>query len=183
MNYEQELKKIILSDDVFLSVLQAVDGLELPDAWVCAGYLRNKIWDVLDDISTVVNDIDVIYFDEEDTSIVIEKRLEAQLKAVLPALPWSVKNQARMHEKNGLPPYYSSFDGVANFPETPTAVAIRLINNELEIMAPYGLSDLFCKYIRPTPIFAENSDLYAVYHERVSQKSWEEIWSDVIVEK
>ncbi|WP_039043557.1 nucleotidyltransferase family protein [Sporosarcina sp. ZBG7A] len=183
MNYEQELKKIISSDDVFLSVLQAVDGLELPDAWVCAGYLRNKIWDVLDDISTVVNDIDVIYFDEEDTSIVIEKRLEAQLKAVLPALPWSVKNQARMHEKNGLPPYYSSFDGVANFPETPTAVAIRLINNELEVMAPYGLSDLFCKYVRPTPNFAETRDLYAVYHERVSQKSWEEIWSDVIVEK
>lgn len=183
MNYEQELKKIISSDDVFLSVLQAVDGLELPDAWVCAGYLRNKIWDVLDDICTSVNDIDVIYFDEEDTSIVIEKRLEAQLKAVLPVLPWSVKNQARMHEKNGVPPYYSSFDGVANFPETSTAVAIRLINNELEVMAPYGLSDLFCKYVRPTPNFAESSDLYAVYHERVSQKRWEEIWSDVIVEK
>lgn len=183
MNYEQELKKIISSDDVFLSVLQAVDELELPDAWVCAGYLRNKIWDVLDDISTSVNDIDVIYFDEEDTSIVIEKQLEAQLKAVLPALPWSVKNQARMHEKNGLPPYYSSFDGVANFPETPTAVAIRLINNELEIMAPYGLSDLFCKHVSPTPNFGETSDLYAIYRERVSQKSWEEIWSDVIVEK
>ncbi|WP_025784566.1 nucleotidyltransferase family protein [Sporosarcina sp. D27] len=183
MNYDQELKKIISNDEVFLSVLQAVEELHLPDAWVCAGYLRNKIWDVLDDISTPVNDIDVIYFDEEDTSIVIEKRLEAKLKAVLSALPWSVKNQARMHEKNGLPPYYSSFDGVANFPETPTAVAIRLLNNELEVMAPYGLNDLFCKYVRPTPNFDETSDLNSVYLERVSQKSWDKIWSDVIVKR
>ncbi|MCM3757156.1 nucleotidyltransferase family protein [Sporosarcina aquimarina] len=183
MNYDQELKKIISNDDVFLSVLRAVEELHLPDAWVCAGYLRNKIWDVLDDISTPINDIDVIYFDGDDTSTGIEKKLEKQLKAVLPALPWSVKNQARMHEKNGLLPYYSSFDGVSNFPETPTAVAIRLKNNELEVMAPFGLSDLFSKYVRPTPSYAENSQLYAVYHDRVSQKCWEEIWSDVIIER
>lgn len=171
-----------MDDESFLTVLQAVEDLNIPDAWVSAGYLRNKIWDAQDAISTPVHDIDVIYFDEKDTSINIEKKLEARLGTILPGKPWSVKNQARMHKKNGLGPYQSSFDGVSNFPETPTAVAIRFTNKELEVMAPYGLSDLFRKYVRPTPNFDETSELYTVYLERLNQKGWDEIWSKVIVE-
>ncbi|WP_199562855.1 nucleotidyltransferase family protein [Sporosarcina sp. BI001-red] len=183
MRYEQRLKKIIANDDMFVSVLKAVESLHLPDAWVCAGYLRNKIWDVQDNISTTVNDIDVIYFDEVTISTDIERKLELLLQEIMPGQPWSVKNQARMHEKNGSNPYHSSFEGVSNFPETPTAVAIRIRNNELAVMAPYGLSDLFCKYVRPTPNFDKTSDLYSVYLERVNQKKWDERWSHLIVER
>lgn len=183
MDYEQKLKEIVVNDDRFLSLLKAVEKLHLPDAWICAGCLRNKVWDVLDSISTPINDIDVIYFDEVNNSITSEKKLESQLRAILPDEPWSVKNQARMHEKNGSMPYRSSFDGVANFPETVTAVAIRISNNELEVMAPYGLQDLFSKSVRPSPHFDETSDLHSIYLERVSQKKWDEIWNRVIVKR
>ncbi|MBD7906710.1 nucleotidyltransferase family protein [Sporosarcina gallistercoris] len=183
MDYEQKLKEIVMNDVRFISLLKAVEELHLPDSWICAGCLRNKIWDELDSISTPMNDIDVIYFDEANTSKAREKRLESQLQVFIPSEPWSVKNQARMHEKNGSTPYQSSFDGVANFPETATAVAIRITNNELEVMAPYGLQDLFSKSVRPTPHYDKTSDLHSVYLERVSQKKWDELWSHVFVER
>ena len=56
-----------------MATLIAVEKLKLNDAWICAGALRNKVWDVLSNESTVVNDIDVIYFDSIDMSWGAEK--------------------------------------------------------------------------------------------------------------
>ena len=121
-------------------------------------------------MQTDINDIDVIYFDETDISTLTEKVLEAKLQSLMPYQPWSVKNQARMHFKNNVPPYLSSFDGVAHFPETPTAIAVRIINNQLEIMAPYGLPDLYEGTVRPTPPYQKGSKLHAIYLERMQHK-------------
>ena len=181
MNYELELTKIIKSDDVFMSILKNVQALQLDDCWVAAGVIRNKVWDYLHDLQTEVNDIDVIYFDQSDRSIETEKFLESKLQHIMPAQPWSVKNQARMHIKNTVSPYLSSFDGVAHFPETPTAIAVRLNNEKIEIMAPYGLSDLFEGIVRPTPPFNRNSSLHTIYLNRIQNKKWRSIWRNLII--
>lgn len=115
--------------------------------------MRNKVWDTLHNTITPVNDIDVIYFDTSDISWEIEKELEKKLGCLLPNQPWTVKNQARMHSKSGFDPFTSSYDGVAHFPETPTALAVRFHHNKLEIMAPYGLNDLFELKVKPTPFY------------------------------
>ena len=94
----------------------------------------------------------------------------------------SVKNQARMHSKNKISPYLSSFDGVAHFPEIPTAVAVRLNNDKIEIMAPYGLSDLFEGIVRPTPPFNRNATLHTIYLNRIQNKNWISIWSKLVIE-
>ena len=176
-NYENQLIELIEDDDYIMSVLQTVEKLNVNDAWVCAGLIRNKVWDALHSISTPINDIDVIYFDSTDTSTETEKQLENQLEMLMPNQPWSVKNQARMHFKSGFDPYSSSYDGVAHFPETPTAIAVKLHKGALQIMAPYGLEDLFEKVVKPTPYF--QSEFRSIYMERIREKKWDEIWSDL----
>lgn len=181
-NYEKQLIEIIKRDVHIMSILTAMEKLKLDDAWVCAGLIRNKVWDVLHNITTSINDIDVIYFDVSDTSCKKEKQIEKELDDLFPNQPWSVKNQARMHIKSGFNHYTSSYDGVAHFPETPTAVAIRLHNQELEIMAPYGLQDLFEMKVKPTPLYKKNSEFYAVYEERIQIKKWDEVWTSLSIE-
>ena len=140
MNYEERLIAILKNDPNILAILKAVEALNLPDCWICAGILRNKVWDFLHNTETPINDIDVIYYDVNDISIVKEQFYETLLHTLIPNLPWSVKNQARMHKKNNLAPYQSSSDGIRHFPETATAIGARMINNEIEIIAPHGLS-------------------------------------------
>jgi len=42
---EQDISKIIEADDWMMDVLRAAEKLQLPDWWIGAGFLRNKIWD------------------------------------------------------------------------------------------------------------------------------------------
>lgn len=182
MEYELKLTEIINSDQLLMSILKAIDALQLNDCYVAAGVIRNKVWDTLHNVQTEINDIDVIYFDKLDCSIEKEKALESKLQEIMPNQPWSVKNQARMHIKNKIFPYSSSIDGVAHFPETPTAVAVRLNNSQIEILAPYGLNDLFKGLVRPTPSFNQNSELHSIYSNRIQSKNWSSIWDKLIVE-
>lgn len=182
VNYESRLKKIVENDVYMTSILKAIEKLNLKDAWVCAGFIRNKIWDISHNITTPLNDIDVIYFDTIDTSLEKEKQLETELEFLLPDQPWSVKNQARMHLMSGFKPFTSSYDGVAHFPETPTAIAVRMYNQDIEIMAPYGLQDLFEMRVKPTPFFQENTELHSTYVERIKRKKWNERWESLSVE-
>ncbi|AIM15579.1 MULTISPECIES: nucleotidyltransferase family protein [Neobacillus] len=181
-DYEKQLIEIIKSDKYIMSILKVIEKLNLNDAWVCAGLIRNKVWDILHNTVTPLNDIDVIYFDASDTSWEMEKQLENELNVLLPNQPWTVKNQARMHLKSGFNPFSSTYDGVAHFPETPTAIAVRLCNKELEIMAPYGIQDLFEMKVRPTPFYKKDSEYYSIYVGRVKKKKWDEIWRSLSIE-
>ena len=58
-----------------MSILRIVQALQLNDCWIAAGVIRNKVWDYLHNTQTEINDIDVIYFDEFDSSIETEKAL------------------------------------------------------------------------------------------------------------
>ena len=98
-NYQSQFIEIIANDPYIMSVLKVVEQVNMKDSWVCAGLLRNKVWDVLHNTKTPINDIDVIYFDGTDTSKDKEKHLEKILDGLMPNQPWSVKNQARMHKK------------------------------------------------------------------------------------
>lgn len=181
-NYEIKLEKIVKNDIYMISILNAVEKLDLKDVWVCAGLIRNKVWDILHNTTTPLNDIDVIYFDASDTSWEKEKQLEKELEILFPNQPWSVKNQARMHMVSGFSPFTSTYEGVAHFPETPTAIAVRIYNQEVEIMAPYGIKDLFEMKVKPTPFYKKSSGLHSIYVERVKKKKWNEIWTNLLIE-
>lgn len=78
-----------------------------------------------------------------------------------------------MHQRNGNDPYLSTENALLYWPETATAVAVRVTDtNLIEIIAPYGLDDLFELRLRPTPPF--ECEKLNVFRHRVSAKRWME---------
>ncbi|NJS13483.1 MAG: nucleotidyltransferase family protein [Sphingopyxis sp.] len=167
------LETLLLSDPLRRRALQVVAECGLPDCWIGAGFARDAVWDHLHGYSTTAphGDVDVIWFRNEPTLDGVDLRVELELQDVMPELLWSVKNQARMHHRNGDSPYTSIVDAMRHWPETATAVAARLGPSGLvEINAPFGLDDLFALRLRPTPAFQANK--HPIFVDRVSSKRW-----------
>ena len=95
MRDTERIGQIVAAAPWHMAALSAVASLDRQDIWIGAGFLRNLVWDRLHDFpeATPLIDIDVIYFDPENTGKSDERTLEARLGTILPA-PWSVKNQA-----------------------------------------------------------------------------------------
>ena len=158
------------------ALLLHVERLALPDAWIGAGFIRNSVWDVLHerpiDVARLA-DVDVLFFDPYGTGKEREAEIEHRLRILAPGIPWSVKNQARMHLRNGDAPYRDTHDAVAHWAETATAIAARSIGGTVEVMAPYGITDLLSLIVRPTPVFRHKM---GVYRQRVTDKNWPACW-------
>ncbi len=61
---------VIETDLIRMDCLRAVRELNLPDWFIAAGFVRNAIWDHIHDLPmTSLNDIDVVYFDRNDSFI------------------------------------------------------------------------------------------------------------------
>lgn len=181
---EKDVLWAICEDPWMMKILAAAKTLDLPDWWICAGFVRTKVWDELHGFSkrTALGDIDVIYFDPSCLDEAKEKLFEENLTSLMPNLPWSVKNQARMHEVNQLPPYLSSVDAIAKFPETATALGVKLdSNNDLLLTSPCGIADLLQMEIKPTEHFKTNKQLLEIYKSRLENKKWKAKWPEVKV--
>ncbi|AMG74506.1 nucleotidyltransferase family protein [Sphingopyxis granuli] len=163
---------LLADDPVRLEALAAVAALTLPDGWIGAGFVRDAVWDHLHGRlrSPPAGDIDVIWFSRTLVDPAIDRDIERRLSAVLPKFAWSVKNQARMHHRNGDRAYKSAADAMMHWPETATAVAARLHAGTVEINAPFGLDDLFGLCLRPTPAFV--GERRAIFDGRVASKQW-----------
>lgn len=173
MKHADQVKKWIESDTERLEALEIAASLELGDWCLAAGFVRNLIWDKLHgkEIGTPLNDIDVIYFNPAITDEAVDLLYESTLRS-LSDHPWSVKNQARMHERNNDVPYLSCSDAMSYWVEVETAVGVTLIENEIVIVAPFGLEANFNKTItlnnkRPKP---------KAFIERVTKKQWCNLW-------
>ncbi|WP_082592687.1 nucleotidyltransferase family protein [Paenibacillus sp. Soil766] len=184
MKSKEDIIGLVHTDEWMMDVLRAARSLRLSDWWVCAGFVRSKIWDTLHEYNerTPLSDVDVIYYDAANVSEDLEKRLEEQLKQIIPNVPWSVKNQARMHVVNDNPPYSSSTDAMSKFPETATALGLTLDDQDhIRLATPCGIDDVLQIIIRPTPYFSENKHLAAIYEKRVVQKNFQGKWHKVTV--
>jgi len=101
--------------------------------------------------------------------------LESRLRARDATLGWSVKNQARMHERNADLPYLTACHAMRHWPETATAVGVRLSSQgSIEVAAPFGLHDLFDLIVRPTERFLAGKQ--ALYLDRIHDKNWQAAW-------
>jgi uncharacterized protein len=175
--FEQQIDAILRRDAVRWRLLEVVSNLELPDCWIAAGFIRNAVWDALHGRTPQApnGDVDVIWFNPDRCHERLDRDIEEELRAVVPSIDWSVKNQARMHSRNDDKPYQSSTDAMRHWPETATAVAARRSGrDELEIASPLGLDDLFNLLLRPTQRFA--NEKLPIYEERVRSKAWIEFW-------
>ena len=170
------LLSLIAADPERMRLLHHVQALGLPDCWIGAGFVRGAVWDHLHGYppSLPAGDVDVVWFDRTRASPEEDRCIEAQLAAGAPGVAWSVKNQARMHDHNGDPPFASTEDALRHWPETAGAVAVRLADDGLQVLAPFGLDDLFAMIVRPTPAFA--GDRLDVVRTRMREKRWLERW-------
>jgi uncharacterized protein len=181
---KEDVIKLIRSDEKMMEIIKIASTLNLPDWWICAGFVRSKIWDTLHGFNERIDtpDVDVIYFEHNNMDENFEKELENKLVRMMPSIPWSVKNQARMHIINDLPPYTSSEDAISRFPETVTALGVKLDKeNNLVLTAPWGLEDVINLEVKPTPYFTETKELAAIYEERMIKKNWKSIWHKIKV--
>ncbi|WP_245603135.1 nucleotidyltransferase family protein [Shewanella fidelis] len=174
----------LLADNQRMQALQVAEQMLLNDWMLAAGFVRNLVWDKLHGLQTPLNDIDLIYFDLSDITVERDKAIEAELKRIAPRLPWSVKNQARMHLRNGHSQYQSSVDAMSYWPEVQTAVAVSCqsgvladvesnaikelnLTHKLTLHTPFSLTCLFEFAIKHN-----SKSAYELFEQRVKNKRW-----------
>jgi len=145
-----------------------------PSAWIGAGFVRSLVFDRRAGITTPLEDVDVVLFGQGSRAA--EAPLRERLRERAPDVPWSVKDQARMHLKNADEPYRDLAHALCHWPEVASVVATRLGTDGVELLAPLGLDDLFAGLIRPTPHMHSRPDRRAVFAERLRTKRWQERW-------
>jgi hypothetical protein len=157
-----ELDALIRASEWFMRALRCIRDEQLPDAWTGAGALRDLVWGERYGSGFLpgdVHDIDVAFFDPGDLSRSYDDLVTARLHARCPEAPWQARNQAAVHTWyaatfGGDPPapLTSIADAVRTWPETATAVAVRLGNDDvLQVCAPLGLTDLMRGVWRRNP--------------------------------
>ena len=180
---EDDILNLIKKDKWMMGVLRAAESLNLPDWWIGAGFIRDKVWDFLSEYRkrTPLNDVDIIYFDKSDFnpdelesySTKAEDRYQEKLNNLMPDVKWSVTNQARMHLFHKTNPYKNSEDALKDWAETATCIGVCLEKGKLILLAPHGISDLVNLTARPNSLYKK---LYShdpeVFERRVKEKKW-----------
>ena len=87
----------------------------------------------------------------------------------------------RYQSRNADQPYSSASDAMRYWPETATAVGVRLNpQGRVEVNAPLGLDDLFKLIVRPTERFL--AEKHSLYVDRVHSKNWQSIWPQLTIQ-
>lgn len=186
-NSEVERLRRILSGTVWLmEILRTVRHVN-PANWVVgSGVIRSIVWDRLHEFDkpTLIRDIDVAYFDNSDLTRERDDAFAAQLRDLRADVPWEVTNQASVHLwyeatfGHPIPPARSIEDAVGMWPETATAVAVRLQpDDSLYVVAPCGLTDLLGLRLRRNTRQVSRE----FFRQRLREKRVEEIWPRVTV--
>ncbi|MGH6964491.1 MAG: nucleotidyltransferase family protein [Phenylobacterium sp.] len=147
-----------------MDVLQRARDLDLPDWLIFSGAVYQRVLNRLTgrDADYGIKDYDLGYFDAADTSYeaedVVIRRVAAAFEPPLREMV-EVRNQARVHlwfeGKFGEPytPLSNSSEALTRFVSPLFAVAVRLEGDDrLNVMAPFGLEDLFALRLRPNPL-------------------------------
>jgi hypothetical protein len=157
---EAELVRAVRSSGWLMEVLRAARTVDLPDWWIGGGVLRNLIWDGQHGgfDPRGVRDVDLTYYDAADLDPARDEAAEQALAAIAPHVRWDAKNQAAVHLwyprvfGYAVPPLRSMAEAVATWPETATAVAVRLTDDDrIAVCAPLGLRDLLTGIWRRNP--------------------------------
>lgn len=175
------LASVLRQSPLLTEALRTAREVDAPDWLVGAGAIRDAVWDGAHGRppAEAPRDIDLGFFDPADLSPERDHEVETALCGRAPHLPWEAKNQAAVHlwypRVFGMTvaPFQSCAEAVATFPETATCVGVRLLaDDDLLVVAPHGLEDLFACVCRhnPTRVSAQ------FYEQRVAGKGWPGRW-------
>ena len=177
---------ILKENKELMAILDYVDKLNLPNYYIAAGCVFQTVWNYYDNkpLNYGIKDIDIIYFDKNDLSVEVDLKYYHMIKQHSCALGYKyeidVSNEARMHlwKKDkyniDIEPYISSEDAIEKWIATIHAIGIKKEDGDIKIYAPYGLSDIFTKTIRPIKHISNSKE---IYEEKVN--SWNERFSNL----
>lgn len=182
---QEELEHLLSTNQDVVTILTVIDELGLADAWLCAGTIRNYVWNYLTGKNQLdqSSDVDIVFYDQR-ISYEETLKIEARLKQQHPEYRWELKNQVFMHPHNpNTPPYKSAKEAISKFPEKCTAIGARLNKQtgKLELFAPFGIEELIQFKVAPTDYFLADSKRSAVYQERMKQKDWLKKWPNLTI--
>jgi len=169
---EARLLALVAACPLRMKALRQADVLMrefgIADWYLAAGVVRNLVWDHLHGFPpSQPQDLDLIYFHREGGDRALEQQLQQRLEQRSPDLPWSVKDQGRMHLKSGDAPYHSTVEAMGRWPEQETALGVRLVAGQLQLAAPFGLESLFALKLSPNPARS-----LALFESRLQAKNW-----------
>jgi len=181
---EAFLIEAVAADALAMTVLERARAMDLPDHGLMAGAVYQSVWNALTGRAPGygINDYDLGYYDAsdlgeaaEDVVIKAGDAVFADLDAIV-----EIRNQARVHlwfgAKHGVTraPLVSTRDAVSQFASHTHAVAVRLdLVGEMEVLAPFGLGELFSLHVRPVMELADQTGWNAKCERQ--HKLWPEV--------
>jgi hypothetical protein len=180
---EAELIALVRSSAMLMRAARAARNADPPQWVIGAGAIRDCVWAHLHGFSPPApRDVDLAFYDRNELGPEREGEVLREVREQAPDLPWEVTNEARAHlwyphvHGVAIRPFLSTADAVASWPETATAVAIRLTaDDRIRVVAPWGLADLFGIIWRHNPRIAP----VAVFNERLRSKRIVQRWPRV----
>jgi hypothetical protein len=180
------LERIVRADPDLVRLLAVVRELGLPQGRLVAGCLYGTVWNVLTGRPrrTGIKDYDLVYFDASDLSWAAENEVIAKVAAATSGFPGhvEVRNQARVHlwfeQRFGTPyPALACADeALLRYASVVHAVGVRLEpDGRLDVIAPFGLADLFAMVIRPNRVLENRAS-----HDAKAARA-KAIWPEVTV--
>ncbi len=190
------LRALLEKNNAIHQILVRVQSLRLPDWCLGAGCIAQTVWNALHgfELSDNIQDYDLAYFDSTDLSEAAEDRCVTSVRSILRDLGVviDVKNEARVHLwyenrfGQAIRPYHSIEDAIGSWPTTATSIGVRREENEnLTVIAPFGLSDLFSMIVRPNKkqldyfLTGDQSTSREVYSQK--SRKWAKSWPKLVV--
>ena len=178
-NQEHLVISIIKSKSYIIELLSIVKNLDLNEWCIAAGTIRGAVWDHLHGFNapTLPTDIDVLFYDRDLNDSDHEIGLQKKLAEIKSDVQWEVVNQATIHEHNKDRPYSSISDALSRWVEPANAIGAYLDNNnEIRLIAPFGVEDLLSMTVRPN---LKSPTAKGVYIDRMKNKKWQEKWPKI----
>lgn len=163
---------ILKQNNDLMTILDYISELGLPNFYIVAGSVFQTIWNYYDkkSLNFGIKDIDIIYYDSSIMTREKEKELEDKIcnhfEKIGLKYEFDFHNEARMHlwkkdnENKDIDHYENSEDAIDQFIATVHSIGITKENNEIKVYAPFGLSDIFSKTIRPIKHKTNSKELY-----------------------
>lgn len=148
-----------------------------PQAYLAAGCIVQTIWNAQagNHPEYGILDYDIVYYDE-DLSLEKEALWIKNITKSFPDLTLDIKNQARVHlwypDKFGIhiDPFESIEASMRTWPSTATATAVRIVDQQWQILAPFGTQDLLAGIIRPNLVLVSAE----IFHQKAER--WLSLW-------
>jgi hypothetical protein len=158
----ERLEAVLRASPTLMQVLTTLRQLDLPQWRLVSGSVYQTAWNELTgrDPDHGIKDYDVAYFDPDPSWDAEDAVIRKAAAAFSPALAEKVevRNQGRVHlwfeGKFGEPyaPLGSADEAMRRYLCPAFTVGVRLEpDGKLDLLAPFGLDDLFAMTLRPNP--------------------------------